>query len=159
MVIKIDWIIWVWLFSIRAWCDHVTLIPEESKIKVFSKGTWVALNGMIPEGGHKKPISSVGESLLWKKAQKNEKKNNTSEVINKIMPQRRPLMTCKVWRPWKVPSRVISRHHWKVVNVIIIIPRNIRFVILIINHLTIPVTIINVAKEAEIGHGLWSTKW
>jgi len=159
MVIKIDWIIWVKLFSIKAWWDHVTLIPEESKIKVFNKGTWVALKGMIPEGGQKEPISRVGESLLWKKAQKKEKKNNTSEVINKIMPQRKPLITCKVWRPWKVLSRVISRHHWKVVNIIINIPSSIRFVVLIINHFTIPVTMISAAKEAEIGHGLWSTKW
>jgi len=154
-----DWIIWVWLFSIKAWCDHVTLMPEESRIKVFNKGTWETLKGIIPEGGQKKPISKVGESLLWKKAQKKEKKNNTSEVINKIIPQRRPLITCKVWSPWKVLSRVTSRHHWKVVSVMISIPNIIRFVVLIINHLVIPVTKINAAKEAEIGQGLWSTKW
>ena len=159
MVIKIDWVIWVKLFSIRAWCDHVTLIPEESKIKVFNRGTCVALNGVIPVGGHIKPISNVGESLLWKKAQKKEKKNNTSDVINKIIPQRKPLITYNVCRPWKVLSRVISRHHWNVVNVIISIPNIIRFAVLIINHLTIPVTRIRAAKEAEIGHGLWSTKW
>jgi len=156
---KIDWTIWVKLFSIRAWWDHVTLMPEESKIRVFKRGTWVALNGVIPVGGQKNPISRVGASLLWKKAQKKEKKNNTSEVINKIIPHRKPLITCKVWRPWNVLSRMISRHHWKVVNVIINIPNNIRFIIVIMNHLTMPVTKINAAKEAAIGHGLWSTKW
>jgi hypothetical protein len=34
------------------------------------------------------------------------------------------------------------------------IPRNIRLVIVIINHLTMPVTKMNAAREAEIGHGL-----
>lgn len=37
------------------------------------------------EGGQYVPILTVGDNL-WKKAQKNEKKNNTSE--NKIIPQR-----------------------------------------------------------------------
>jgi len=134
-------------------------MPEESKIKVFNRGTWVALKGIIPVGGQKNPISTVGDNLLWKKAQKNEKKNSTSDVINKIIPHRNPLITWRVWRPWNVLSRVISRHHWKVVIIMISIPINIRLVVLIVNHLIIPVTIINAAKEAEIGHGLWSTKW
>jgi len=111
-------------------------MPEESKIKVFKRGTWVALKGTIPVGGQKNPISRVGDSLLWKKAQKKEKKNSTSEVINRIMPQRKPLITWRVCRPWNVLSRVTSRHHWKVVSVMINIPRNIRLVIVIINHLT-----------------------
>ena len=93
MVTKIAWFICVKLFSIRAWWDHVTLIPEESKINVFNRGTWVALNGIIPDGGHNNPISIVGLNLLWKNAQKNEKKNKTSEVINKIIPHRKPLIT------------------------------------------------------------------
>lgn len=78
---------------------------------VFSSGTWNALNGVIPVGGHFSPISMVGASLLWKKAQKKEKKNNTSDVINKIIPHRRPFITIEVWSPWSAPSRLISRHH------------------------------------------------
>jgi hypothetical protein len=31
-------------------------------------------------------ISIEGERLLWKNAQKNEEKNNTSEAMNKIIP-------------------------------------------------------------------------
>jgi len=65
----------------------------------------------IPRGGHIKPNSKLGESLLWKKVQKNEKKNRISEVINKIIPQRRPFITRLVWFPKKEPSREISRHH------------------------------------------------
>jgi len=56
----------------------------------------VALKGVIPNGGHRVPISTEGDSLLWKKAQKNEKKNNTSEVIKRIIPQRRPDTTSRV---------------------------------------------------------------
>jgi hypothetical protein len=54
------------------------------------------LNGLIPVGGQKSPISRLGESLLWKKAQKNEKKNNTSDVIKRIIPHFSPLITFKV---------------------------------------------------------------
>jgi hypothetical protein len=54
------------------------------------------LKGKIPLGGQNLPISKVGDSLLWKKAQKKEKKNKTSEVINKIIPQRRPFSTMVV---------------------------------------------------------------
>lgn len=55
---------WVRLFSIKAWWDHVTLTPEERRIIVLRRGTWVALNGMIPRGGHSIPTSLVGARLL-----------------------------------------------------------------------------------------------
>jgi len=71
----------------------VTVTPDESRIIVFNRGTFKAWKGVTPEGGHKRPISIEGESLLWKKAQKNEKKNNTSDVINRIIPHRSPLET------------------------------------------------------------------
>jgi hypothetical protein len=32
------------------------------------------------------PNSGVGDRLLWKKAQKKDTKNITSEIINKIIP-------------------------------------------------------------------------
>jgi hypothetical protein len=60
---------------------------------VLRRGTWAALNGIIPEGGHCIPISLDGANLLWKKAQKNEKKNSTSDVIKRIIPHRRPEIT------------------------------------------------------------------
>lgn len=42
------------------------------------------------------PISILGARLLWKNAQKKEKKNRTSEVMNRIIPQRSPLPTIEV---------------------------------------------------------------
>jgi hypothetical protein len=50
-------------------------------------------------GGQFTPISMVGESLLWKNPQKNDKKKNTSEVINKIMPIFIPENTLNVCSP------------------------------------------------------------
>jgi len=142
-----------------AWWDHVTEIPEDRRIKVFSKGTWVALKGVIPKGGQIAPISKIGAKLLWKKAQKKEKKNNTSEVINKTIPQRSPLVTKNVWRPWKVLSRVMSRHHWYVVRLMIERLKRKSRLFEWRNHLVIPETIIKEPKEAIRGQGLWSTKW
>lgn len=67
---------------------------------MFKRGTEKGLIGVMPEGGQEQPSSGVGARLLWKKAQKNAKKNATSEVINKIMPHRSPLTTGSVWKPW-----------------------------------------------------------
>lgn len=95
------------------WWDQVIVIPDEIKIIVFKRGMSRGLKGLIPKGGQDWPISILGEREEWKKAQKKEKKNKISEIINKIIPIRMPLYTIEVWRPWKVASRVISRHHWK----------------------------------------------
>jgi hypothetical protein len=66
----------------------------------------------MPEGGQRPPKSTLGESLLWKKAQKNLKKKKTSEIINNSIPQRKPNSTIALWNPWALPSRDTSRHHW-----------------------------------------------
>jgi hypothetical protein len=50
-------------------------------------------------GGHIDPISIVGDNLLWKNAQKNDTKNRTSEMMNKIIPHRSPLVTIFVCIP------------------------------------------------------------
>jgi hypothetical protein len=47
-------------------------------------------------GGQIAPISIVGPKEEWKKAQKKEKKNITSEVINNNIPYLNPLCTIKV---------------------------------------------------------------
>lgn len=86
--------------SIKAWWDQVTLTPEDSKIIVFISGTFHGLNASTPKGGHEHPSSILGERLLWKKAQKKEKKNITSDVIKSIIPQRRPISTISVCKPW-----------------------------------------------------------
>ena len=104
-----------WNFSsqetIETW-DTVTVKPEVSKIKVFIRGTPKGLKLFTPIGGHWQPSSIFGDKLLWKKAQKKEKKNITSEIINRTIPHRKPKTTASVWRPKYVPSRQTSRHHW-----------------------------------------------
>lgn len=81
------------LFSNRLWWAHVTVTPEANSTAVFRSGTLNGFRGVIPAGGQQHPSSGVGDNLLWKNAQKNAKKNNTSEVINRIIPQRSPLVT------------------------------------------------------------------
>ena len=93
---------------------------------MFNSGTKNGLRGVIPVGGQATPISIVGARLLWKKAQKKAKKKHTSEVINRIIPYRSPLITISVWCPWNVASRITSRHHFIEVRVVTIKPiRNI----------------------------------
>jgi hypothetical protein len=97
-------------FSISLWCAHVTVTPEDSRMVVLRRGIWNGLKGDTPIGGQTPPISGVGDRLLWKNAQKNEKKNKTSERINRIIPHRIPCATDEVCCPWRVLSRVMSRH-------------------------------------------------
>ena len=81
------------LFSRSLWWAQVTVTPEARSTAVFSSGTLNGLSGWIPAGGQQHPSSGVGDNLLWKKAQKKAKKNSTSDVINKIIPHRRPVVT------------------------------------------------------------------
>lgn len=66
---------------------------------VFRRGIWKGLNGIIPCGGHIVPSSILGDRLLWKKAQKNEMKKNTSDTMNKTIPHRNPMVTGVVCNP------------------------------------------------------------
>lgn len=101
------------------WWDQEIEIPEEIKIVVFNKGISKGLKGEILQGGQIDPISILGDSLLWKNAQKKEIKKKISEIINKIMPSFNPQITIDVWFPWKEASREISRHHWYMEIIII----------------------------------------
>jgi len=74
----------------------VTLTPDESRMIVFISGTFQGSKASTPIGGHEHPNSIFGDKLLWKKAQKKERKNITSEVINNIIPQRNPISTISV---------------------------------------------------------------
>jgi hypothetical protein len=60
---------------------------------VFIKGTFHGLKASTPIGGQEHPNSVFGDNLLWKKAQKKEKKNITSDVINNNIPHRNPVST------------------------------------------------------------------
>lgn len=79
--------------SISLWCAQVTVTPDARRTAVLSSGTLNGLRGLIPVGGQQHPSSGVGASLLWKNAQKNAKKNRTSDVINRIIPHRKPFVT------------------------------------------------------------------
>lgn len=63
---------------------------------MFNRGIEKGSKGRIPVGGQQAPISTEGVNLLWKKAQKKEKKNIISEIINKIIPHRKPFTTLVV---------------------------------------------------------------
>jgi hypothetical protein len=69
-----------------AWCAYVTVAPEQSKIKVFNKGTSIGSKTSIPFGGQIEPISITGANAAAKNAQKKAKKNIISETMNKITP-------------------------------------------------------------------------
>lgn len=81
------------------WWAQVTVTPDARRTAVFKRGTLNGFSGLIPVGGQQHPISGDGARDLWKNAQKKAKKNITSEVINKIIPHRRPVVTCLVWCP------------------------------------------------------------
>lgn len=107
---------------INEWWAQVTEIPDVIKIIVFKRGILNGLKISIPQGGQFNPNSKVGDILEWKKAQKKEIKNKTSEVINRTIPHFNPFNTWFVWYPWKVLSRDTSRHHVYIVNKIIRLP-------------------------------------
>jgi len=44
-------------------------------------------------GGQVDISSIVGDSLVWKNAQKSDTKNETSETMNRIIPHRNPFVT------------------------------------------------------------------
>jgi hypothetical protein len=72
--------------------------PGDRRIVVFSGRICSGLNGLIVAGGHVQPSSMVGKSLLWKNAQKNEVKENPSEVMNRIISHRSAFFNMYVWR-------------------------------------------------------------
>lgn len=128
--------------------------PEVNKIAVFNKGIWNGLKIKIPKGGHTLPSSIAGDKLLWKKAQKNLMKKKISEIINKIIPHRNPDKTDSVCSPWNVPSREISRHHWYMVKIVIILPNKNNELSYWWNHFTNPEVIVKAPIAPVKGQGL-----
>jgi len=72
-------------FLIMQWWAHVIENPDLTKITVFRRGTLIGLKGLIELGGHIMPISILGLIPAWKNAQKNLKKNRTSDKINRTI--------------------------------------------------------------------------
>lgn len=97
--------------EVRLWWAQVTVTPEARRTAVLRRGTENGFRGWMPGGGQVQEIWGVGARLLWKNPQKKAKKNITSEIINRIIPNFRPFKTRDEWWPWRVPSRVTSRHH------------------------------------------------
>jgi hypothetical protein len=97
--------------------------------------------------------------LLWKKAQKNLRKKNTSDTINKIIPQRNPSSTIEVWNPIKEPSRTTSRHHWKEIKIKNTTLLTKRLVSEKWNHFNSPEVTPMPLKAASSGQGDSSTRW
>jgi hypothetical protein len=66
---------------------------------VFNNGTENGSNAWIPTGGQIDPMFISGPNALWKNAQKNEKKKQTSDNMNNNIPYLNPLCTTNVWCP------------------------------------------------------------
>jgi hypothetical protein len=132
--------------------------PDETRMMVFRRGMHMGLNGVIDRGGQVCPISMLGDTLLWKNAQKNEEKNRTSEVINRIIPVFSPFITSFEWFPWLEDSRKMSFHHIvaivavRMIEVIIGIPVFLFIMMMVdmVRHIAL--------IEAMIGHGLSFTR-
>ena len=117
------------------------------------------MNTWIPKGGQRLPTSTVGESLLWKNAQKNLRKKKISETINNAIPQRNPSSVIEVCKPWIAPSREISRHHCVITRPNSISPIKNKYIEFKWNHLTIPVVKYRPPIEPNNGQGDSSTIW
>lgn len=143
----------------KAWCLQVTLTPEESNKIVLRRGILMGLKGRIPVGGHICPSSIAGEILLWKKAQKKETKKNTSEIINKIIPVFKPLITKSEWCPWIEASRWISFHHIKATSDVKIKIMRRGFLRLLFIKIKPEARSLKALLDAKIGQGLTSTRW
>lgn len=83
-------------FTIYA-CATVIVAPDVRSNRVLTRGRPQTFKCCVPKGGHTLPIAVEGTRLRWKNAQKNAKKNITSETINRIIPRRRPFCTFRVW--------------------------------------------------------------
>jgi len=126
---------------------------------VFNRGTWKGLNTWIPKGGQTLPISTLGDNLLWKKAQKKLKKKKISETINKAIPHRKPNSVIDVCNPWIAPSREMSRHHWTITNPNNNSPVKNKFIEFKWNQETMPVVKYNPPIDPNKGQGDSSTIW
>lgn len=147
------------LFLIISWWDQVILTPEDNSKIVFRSGILIGLNELTEQGGHIWPNSTVGETLLWKKAQKKDTKKNTSDAMNKIIPVFNPLITNSEWFPWSEASRWISRHHEKAIKSIRIRDTDTIFIVILFIIIKPDATKQKAPFEARRGQGLVSTRW
>jgi hypothetical protein len=81
---------------IIAACAAVNETPDAKSNTVFTAGNKKGTIDKTPLGGQTLPIQIEGANAKWKNAQKNEKKNITSETIKSNTPRRKPLTTLRV---------------------------------------------------------------
>lgn len=126
---------------------------------MFRRGILIGLNDIMDMGGHVCPNSTVGEILLWKKAQKKEVKNSTSDAMNRIIPVFRPFITSSEWHPWDDDSRWMSRHHENATKVRVTIDNRMNNFLTLFIRMMPDRTIHRDPLEAIRGQGLISTRW
>jgi hypothetical protein len=80
-------------------------------------------------------------------------------MMNRIIPHRNPFVTIFVCSPWYVPSRVMSRHHWIMVRIIISPPVKSSSWLYRWNHLINPDMVTRAPIALVRGQGLCSTRW
>ena len=95
--------------KIALWAT-VKVTPDDNKIIVFKKGMPHGLIIKIPLGGQIQNKKTEGDKLKWKKAQKKETKNITSETINKNIPKRKAFWTNFVCCPSYEASKITSEN-------------------------------------------------
>lgn len=134
-------------------------IPEESRIIVFNRGTFIGLKASMLSGGQFWPISIHGLTLEWKYAQKKDTKNNTSDVINKIIPILSPSIILLKWEPCLRASRTTSFHHKKAVIIRNIKAGKERVIAFEENLFTIKEVDSQIERDVKTGHGLKVIMW
>ena len=88
-------------------CLIVKVIPEFNRIIVFSKGIPHLKIFWIPTGGHLHPISTLGDSLLWKKDQKRLKNNIISDNKNPKNPNFKLRFTILVYNKEASKNKIL----------------------------------------------------
>lgn len=121
---------------------------------VFNRGINNGLKNIIFLGGQFNPNSIEGANELCRKFQKKEINKNISEIINIIILNLIRFIVLKLWLPWNVLSRIISRHHIIEINTINIkfikeYKLNLKFIIIMLDIIKLKVLI-----DIKIGQGL-----
>lgn len=134
-------------------------IPEERRIIVFNRGTFIGLKASILSGGQFCPMSIHGLILEWKYAQKKDTKNSTSDVINKIIPILSPSIILLKWDPCLSASRTTSFHQKKAAAIRNTIAGKESDIDLAENLFTIKDVDSQIESDVRTGHGLRVIMW
>jgi len=142
-------------------CLQVTLTPDLRRMRVFFRGIPILSTVSIPLGGNWTQISTTGTRAEWKNLQKNALKKKISFTMNHSTPILWDPVTLRVWFPWNVDSRVMSRHQIYMTKTIIARPISLDSPPkgTLLHHLVTPVVNQSLPRLARNGWGLSSTRW